>query len=108
MRGPDASWKPIPPRRYGTPSSFGFPAVAKSASAYSKKVLQRGRIKEGMREGIAVLESPARDYAARPDRGAPGPQAQEPGRLGRCAGSLACLPAEGGPGHRRLPQESKR
>src|SRR5947209_6366307 len=89
----------MPPRRYGGLSppacpptepegestSSGCWALAKLGPAYPRKCYNEGE----HHEGIALLESTARDHAARPDRGAPAAQAQEPRRLDGGKGPLA-------------------
>src|SRR3989442_7372115 len=60
-----------------------------------------------MRAGITLLEPPARDHAARPDRGAAGPQAQEPGRLDAGPSPLAGEAAQSRRRHPGIDQDSE-
>src|SRR5438270_4189078 len=61
-----------------------------------------------MRAGITLLEPSARDHAARPDRGAAGPQAQKPGGMGGGPCSLAGEATQGRRGERGIDPIAER
>src|ERR1700682_289594 len=66
-----------------------FTGRSQAGSSLAQKSVTTSPNKEGIRAGIPLLEPPARNHAARPDRVAAGPQAQEPRRLGAGTRPLA-------------------
>src|SRR2546421_12990790 len=99
-------WPPPcpPPEGEGELAASGGWAVAKLRPAYPGKCYNEVE----HHEGIALLESTARNHAARPDRGAAAAQAQEPGRLDGSEGPLARQTTAGRRDEPRLDQEPQR